>query len=160
MKGRVPFIGRRATRGGEARIWGAIVDRVLRRPVVGRGASGGLLVALAIPALGMHTADPGLQGLPHDLPIVQTLDRIQAAFPGGPLAGARGRPGRDVTRPQVQAGDPADSSAGAGHAARCTSRSPCEISRGHDGRGGVDPARRQGHRLDLGPRAGHAARRA
>ena len=48
-------------------------------------AAGGLLLVLAIPALHMHTINPGAAGLPHDLPIMQTYERIQAAFPGGPL---------------------------------------------------------------------------
>jgi RND superfamily putative drug exporter len=83
MKGGVPFVARRRERGGEARIWGAIVDRVLRHPGLAAVISGGIVVALAIPAIGIHTSDPGLQGLPKGLPIVKTLDRMQAAFPGG-----------------------------------------------------------------------------
>jgi RND superfamily putative drug exporter len=42
----------------------------------------GLLV-LAIPAFSLHTANAGVSGLPKDMPIVHTFDRIQAAFPGG-----------------------------------------------------------------------------
>jgi uncharacterized membrane protein YdfJ with MMPL/SSD domain len=84
MLGRVPFIGRRRDRGENPRVSGWIMDRVLKRPVVSALLSGGLLLALAIPAFGLHTAVPGLQGLPHKLPIVRTLDRIQTAFPGGP----------------------------------------------------------------------------
>ncbi len=33
----------------------------------------------------MNTADNGVEGLPHDLPIMQTYERIQEEFPGGPL---------------------------------------------------------------------------
>ena len=43
---------------GESRLWVAIVDRVLRRPWAAAGASTALLVALAIPALGLHVAKP------------------------------------------------------------------------------------------------------
>jgi uncharacterized membrane protein YdfJ with MMPL/SSD domain len=43
---------------GEARVWGAILRQVLRRPLISAAASGGLLIALAIPALGMHVAKP------------------------------------------------------------------------------------------------------
>src|SRR6185436_6959788 len=39
---RVPLIGRR--RNGEGRLWGAVVDRVLRRPVLSIVLAGGLLV--------------------------------------------------------------------------------------------------------------------
>ena len=44
--------------------------------------AGGLLVALAVPTLGMDTRLPGIDTLPRDLEVVQTYDRIQAAFPG------------------------------------------------------------------------------
>ena len=65
-KGRVPFIGRAAPRRTASRACGAaILDRVLRRPlVVGRARRPALLLALAIPALGMHTGSPGFDGLP------------------------------------------------------------------------------------------------
>ena len=54
--------------------------------------AGGLMIALAIPAFGMHTINPGVAGLPRSLPIMQTYDRIQEKFPGGPLpAVGRGR---------------------------------------------------------------------
>ena len=38
-KGRVPLIGRRKRAGGESRVWGAVIDRVLRRPLVSRWSS-------------------------------------------------------------------------------------------------------------------------
>src|SRR5581483_10827367 len=84
------------------RVWGAVVDRVLRRPAASVLISGGLVVALAIPALGLHTSLPGLQGLPAGLPIVKTLNRIEAAFPGGPLPAYVVIQGDNVTSPQVQ----------------------------------------------------------
>jgi uncharacterized membrane protein YdfJ with MMPL/SSD domain len=83
MKGGVPLIARRRESGAEPRIWGAVVDRVLSRPRTSLLVAGGAVVALAVPALGIHTSAPGLQGLPAGLPIVKTLDRMQAAFPGG-----------------------------------------------------------------------------
>jgi RND superfamily putative drug exporter len=43
-----------------------------------------------------------LQGLPSGLPIVKTLNRIEAAFPGGPLPAYVVIQGRDVTSPQTQ----------------------------------------------------------
>ncbi len=80
-KGRVPFM-RPERRTGEARAWGWVLDRVLRRPAVSMAVAGAVLVALAIPALHIHTADSGVDGLPRSLPIMQTYDRMQAAFPG------------------------------------------------------------------------------
>jgi RND superfamily putative drug exporter len=104
-KGRVPYIGRLRHRNhGESRVWGAILDRVLKRPLVSALLAGGLMVALAIPALGMHTINPGVAGLPRSLPIMQTYDRIQAAFPGGPLPAVVVVEADDVQAPAVQAG--------------------------------------------------------
>ena len=102
MLGRVPFIGRRRERGENPRVSGWIMDRVLRRPVVAAVVSGGLLVALAVPAFSLHTAVPGLQGLPSGLPIVKTLNRIQTSFPGGPTPAQVVVSGRDVASPQVR----------------------------------------------------------
>jgi uncharacterized membrane protein YdfJ with MMPL/SSD domain len=102
MKGRVPFVARRRESGAEPRIWGAVVDRVLRHPVVAALVSGGLVIALVIPAFGLHTSVPGLQGLPKGLPIVQTLNRIDAAFPGGPTPASVVIQANDVQTPQVQ----------------------------------------------------------
>ncbi len=80
-KGRVPGIRRLRRRMGQAGLWSRIVDRVMRRPLLSALLSGGLLVALALPTLGLHTALPGIETLPRDLAVMQTYDRIQAAFP-------------------------------------------------------------------------------
>jgi uncharacterized membrane protein YdfJ with MMPL/SSD domain len=104
-KGRVPFIARRRHKThGESRVWGAILGRVLKRPVVSVVLAGGLLIALAIPALSLHTINTGAQGLPRSLPIMQTYDRIQAAFPGGPQPAVVAVQADDVTAPAVQQG--------------------------------------------------------
>jgi uncharacterized membrane protein YdfJ with MMPL/SSD domain len=104
-KGRVPVIGRMRHRNhGESRIWGWILDRVLRRPVLSVVLSAGILIALAIPALNMHTANPGTSGLPRNLEVMKVYDRIQAAFPGGPIPAVVAVQAHDVTRPEVQAG--------------------------------------------------------
>jgi RND superfamily putative drug exporter len=100
----VPLIGRLRRGGdGDSRVWGAILDRVLRRPLVAALVAGGLLIALAIPSLRMNTVDSGIEGLPHDLPIMQTYERIQAAFPGGPLPAVVVIEADDVTDPEVVA---------------------------------------------------------
>jgi RND superfamily putative drug exporter len=80
-KGRVPFM-RPERRTGEPRAWAWVLNRVLRRPAVSILVAGGVMVTLAIPLLHMHTADSGIDGLPRSLPIMQTYDRMQAAFPG------------------------------------------------------------------------------
>ncbi len=100
-KGRIPFLHRLRRADGESRVWNAILDRVLRRPLVSAVAAAGLLVALAIPALHMNTKESGSDGLPQDLPIVQTYDRIQAEFPGSPLPAVVVVESDDVTGPEV-----------------------------------------------------------
>jgi uncharacterized membrane protein YdfJ with MMPL/SSD domain len=82
-KGRVPLLGSLKRHQVGTRLWSATVDRVLRRPLLSALAAGGLLVALAIPALGLHTASSGVDSLPRDLEVVRTYERIQASFPGG-----------------------------------------------------------------------------
>jgi RND superfamily putative drug exporter len=77
---------------------------VLRRPVASLVIAGGIMIALALPALKMHTINPGVAGMPHDLPIMQTYDRIQTAFPGGPLPAVVAVQADDVTAPAVQDG--------------------------------------------------------
>src|SRR5205814_3126816 len=52
----VPLVGRIRRDKGEGRIWGAIVDRVLRRPLLSAVVAGGLLLALAAPALQLRMA--------------------------------------------------------------------------------------------------------
>ncbi len=56
---RVPFLHRFRRPDGDGRIWSAILDRVLRRPFLSVVLAGGLLLALAAPALHLHIATPG-----------------------------------------------------------------------------------------------------
>ncbi len=105
-KGRIPFLGRRRRTDGAAvqgsRIWGALVTRVMRRPRLAVGISVLGLGILAIPAFSLQTASSGTNALPHSMPIVQTLDRVEAAFPGGfePAQVAISAP--DVSSPRVK----------------------------------------------------------
>jgi RND superfamily putative drug exporter len=83
-KGRIPFLGRRrGSAAGGSRVWGALVGRVMARPKLAAGLAFAGLAILAIPAFSLHTANSGVSGLPKDMPIVKTFDRVQAAFPGG-----------------------------------------------------------------------------
>src|SRR5439155_17461085 len=68
--------------GSGGRVWSAILDRVLRRPVVSAVVAGGLLLALAAPALHMHIAEPGIKTFPQNLSSIQTYNKLQKAFPG------------------------------------------------------------------------------
>ena len=84
-RGRVPLVGRLGRSGREGRIWGAIIDRVLRRPLLSTVLAGGLLLALAAPALQIRMAMPGPDTFPTSLPVMQAYDRMQQAFPGTAL---------------------------------------------------------------------------
>ncbi|MGH3032262.1 MAG: MMPL family transporter [Gaiellaceae bacterium] len=98
----VPLVGRLRRDDGEGRIWGAIVAAVLRRPVLSAVLAGGLLVALALPALQLRMVTPGPDTFPQSLPVVQTYDRMQNAFPGAALPANVVVEAPDVTAPAVQ----------------------------------------------------------
>ena len=102
-RGRVPLVGRLRRDDGEGRIWGAIVDRVLRRPVVSAVLAGGLLVALALPAFQLRMAQPGPDTFPKSLPVVQSYDRMQEAFPGTALPANVVVEAPDVNAPMMRA---------------------------------------------------------
>jgi RND superfamily putative drug exporter len=82
-KGKVPFLHRLRREGGENRFWSAVLDPVLRHPVVAVVASAGALIVLALPVLHIHTSQTGLDALPKSIATVPTIDRLQQAFPGG-----------------------------------------------------------------------------
>jgi uncharacterized membrane protein YdfJ with MMPL/SSD domain len=80
-KGRIPFVHRLRSKDGEGRFWGAILDRVLRRPVLWASVSTAVLVALALPALAIKTATPGIDDI--KIAEVEPIKKLIAAFPGG-----------------------------------------------------------------------------
>ncbi len=84
-KGRVPFLEKLRRRRSGQGIWSRVVDRVMRRPLLWAVVSAGLLVVCAIPAFKLHTATPGVETLPQDLGVIQTYNKIQKTFPGGPI---------------------------------------------------------------------------
>jgi uncharacterized membrane protein YdfJ with MMPL/SSD domain len=101
-KGRVPFVGRLRRDGSEGRIWGAIIDRVLRRPWVSIALSGGLLVALALPALQLHIVNASPETFPADLPVIKTYKQLQTSFPGDGIPANVVVKARDVQSPEAQ----------------------------------------------------------
>ncbi len=82
-KVRVPLVWRLKRQDGEPRVWGFVLDRVLRRPLVSAIGAAAVLVALAIPALSLHTAISGLDALPKSMKEMQSYNRVNDAFPGG-----------------------------------------------------------------------------
>ena len=99
---RVPLL-HRLQRPGGGRGWGWVLDRVLQRPVVSVVISAGLLVALALPALGMKTVVPGAEAFPKDLEVVQVYDRLQDSFPGEAEPAVVVVKAPSVDRPEVAA---------------------------------------------------------
>jgi RND superfamily putative drug exporter len=99
---RVPFVHRLRRVGGEGRIWAVIVDRVLRRPVLSIVLAGGLLLAIAAPALTIHTAEPGIDTYPQGLDVLKTYNRLQAAFPGTEIPADVVVKASDINSPEVK----------------------------------------------------------
>src|SRR3712207_5249008 len=50
----------------------------------------------------MQFKEPGTEGMSRSEPIMQTLDRIDAAFPGGSIPATTVIKAKDVTTPEVQ----------------------------------------------------------
>ncbi|HEY6606887.1 MAG TPA: MMPL family transporter [Gaiellaceae bacterium] len=87
-KGRIPFVHRFRNDAGGSRLWRALLRPTLRHPAVAAALAGGLLIALALPALKLHTAQSGLESLPKNAPTVDTIQRVQDAFSNGDVAPA------------------------------------------------------------------------
>ncbi|MYU24209.1 MMPL family transporter [Streptomyces sp. SID8352] len=105
-KGRVPFLNRRRPTGGTqgSRFWTAVLKRVLARPVLSAVAATGALLAVAAPAIGMKTENLTLdQEFGDSLPIVQTYNRLNEAFPGGSDPARVVVRADDINSPEVKA---------------------------------------------------------
>ncbi|MGZ4248147.1 MAG: MMPL family transporter [Solirubrobacteraceae bacterium] len=103
-RGRIPVLHRVRTRDGESRFWATVVGAVLRRPLLWGAGAAALLIALAIPALKLHTVNSGAQGLPRDMTVMKVYERIQKTFPGGAGPAVVVITARDITAPAVQHG--------------------------------------------------------
>jgi uncharacterized membrane protein YdfJ with MMPL/SSD domain len=102
-RGRVPLVRRIRSANSEPRVWGAIVDGVLRRPLVSVAIAGGLLVALGVPALQLRTVNPSPETFPKSLDVIKVYDHMQAAFPGKAIPANVVLKAPDVDAPAVQA---------------------------------------------------------
>ena len=78
-KGRIPFLHRLRRKDGESRFWGAILDRVLRRPVVSAVAAVAVLVALTVPAFSLNTATTGLDDI--SIPEIAADEEVRRCLP-------------------------------------------------------------------------------
>ena len=155
---RVPLVGRLRRDDGEGRIWGAIIDRVLRRPLLSAVLAGGFLIVLALPAIQLRMVQPGVDTFPKSLPAVQAYDRMQQAFPGTALPASVVVKAPDVNAPAMQAAIRAARAAGSGQRphARADHR---RRQRGGNGREHHHSDRGQGNRRRLECLPRHPARR-
>jgi len=81
-RGRIPFLPHLRTDGSGSTFWSAVVDRVLRRPLLSIVLATGLLLALAAPALSLHVSKPSGETLSSQSnPVFATLDEIMKEFP-------------------------------------------------------------------------------
>jgi len=80
---RVPYLGRNLGRADttEGRFWQSIVEAVLRRPVLSLVLGAGLMLAAAVPVLGLHIGASGVETLPNSLPSKQGYLALQRTFP-------------------------------------------------------------------------------
>jgi RND superfamily putative drug exporter len=100
---RVPLVGRLRRDDGEGRMWGAIVDRVLRRPALSAAVAAALLLALAAPALQLRLAPQGTESFPQSLEVIKNYKRMQQAFPGTALPADVVVKAPDVQTPAMRA---------------------------------------------------------
>ncbi|MFJ3616550.1 MMPL family transporter [Streptomyces iakyrus] len=104
-KGRIPFLRRRRKSGGsqDSRFWTAVLRRVLAKPVIAVVVATGALLAITAPALGMKTQQLTLdQEFGDSLPIVQTYNRLNEAFPGGSEPAEVVVKADDINAPEVK----------------------------------------------------------
>ncbi|KUL75331.1 MULTISPECIES: MMPL family transporter [unclassified Streptomyces] len=109
-KGKIPFLHPqsrlRRNKGRvnrESRFWSAVLKAVLARPVVSVVVAAGALLAVAAPAVGMKTQNLTLdQEFGDSLPIVQTYNRVNEAFPGGSEPAEVVVKADDINAPEVK----------------------------------------------------------
>jgi putative drug exporter of the RND superfamily len=77
---RVPWLGRNVSGAQEGRFWGAVVRAVMRRPVVYLVAFTALLVALAVPIIGLNLGASGVSTLPNRLESKQGFEALARDF--------------------------------------------------------------------------------
>ena len=157
-KGRVPYFGRRRAAARESRMWGAIVDRVLKRPLVSAA------VARRDPD---RADDPGVRpehravecvGLPAGPAGDPVLQRHQRGVPGQGDGGDGRHRGRRRPQGRGRAGDRRAEGAGARERPDVRADRDAHLGRPQRRRG-LDPAGGRRWRPGVEGRAGDAPRR-
>ncbi|KUO19082.1 MMPL family transporter [Streptomyces dysideae] len=109
-KGKIPFLHpasrfrrNRGRANRESRFWTAVLKGVLARPVISVVVAAGALLAITAPAVGMKTQQLTLdQEFGDSLPIVQTYNRLNDAFPGGSDPAEVVVKAKDINAPEVK----------------------------------------------------------
>jgi uncharacterized membrane protein YdfJ with MMPL/SSD domain len=78
----MPFVNRLRRSSGENRFWSAVLTPALRRPAISAAAAAAVLLAMALPVLHLHTGQMGFNSIPKSWSTVETINRLQDAFPG------------------------------------------------------------------------------
>jgi RND superfamily putative drug exporter len=86
-----------------SRVWNAVLRPVLRFPIAAAALATAALVVLALPTLGMHTTMVGPTDMSRSIPVIQTYDRIQKAFPGAQVPATVVFKASNLDSPQTRA---------------------------------------------------------
>jgi RND superfamily putative drug exporter len=78
---RIPFFGRTATRE-QSPFWSRTVRAVMRHPAASLALATAILLAMAVPVLGLRSGEAGVQTLPDRLAAKQGYVALNAEFPG------------------------------------------------------------------------------
>jgi RND superfamily putative drug exporter len=104
-RSRLPLLRRLKREERDSRLWGFVLGHVMRRPVVALVAGVAILAALALPAVGMHTKQTGLDDVSRSaFPVLRIYDHIQQSFPSEHSAAQVVIESGSVRTPQVRAG--------------------------------------------------------
>ncbi len=100
----LPFIGRRGETESTGGFWGWTTKVVTARPVISVLLTGGLLIALAIPALSLNLGNNGISALPEDSDAFHAFEVVNEEFSDGVLTAEIVIDAPDVNAPAVQEG--------------------------------------------------------
>jgi RND superfamily putative drug exporter len=100
---RVPWLGRRIeeSAGTEGRVWSRVVRFVTRGPGIAAAVSAGVLVALALPVLGLDTGLTGVRELPDRFAAKQGFSLLEDEFGVGTVDSVQVVVQGDVDSPPV-----------------------------------------------------------
>jgi putative drug exporter of the RND superfamily len=99
---RLPYVGRNIGSGGEGRFWGGVVRGVMRRPLLYLVVFSALLIALAIPTIGLNLGASGVSTLPDRLESKQGYEALTRSFPQASASPALITVSGDVRSPPVR----------------------------------------------------------